>query len=138
MCGDYMEPLTLCADKITAIGLYMSEPKWALTHEYPTLGELREHFALYSAEGLYVDHAFAGDLLDKKMCYVFHACRGEIHTGLNVADAVIPDLHFAHGCRMKVVSEGPSVQVDIHVYGEDNVIETQGDSTFRIHRHDKD
>jgi hypothetical protein len=136
MCGDYLEPLSLCSDKITAIGLYMSEPKWALTHDYPTLQELREHFALYGAEGLYVDHTFDGDRLDRLMCYVLHNCKGEIRTGLNVEAAVIPDIHIAHGCDLKIISEGPSIQIDIHVYGEDNVIQTFGDSTFKIHRHD--
>lgn len=138
MCGDYLEPLSLCADKITAIGLYMSEPKWALTHDYPTMEELREHFSLYGIEGLFVDHVFAGEALMDKMCYVLHGCSGEIRTGLNVEQAIIPDIHVAHGCHLLIKSEGPSVQIDIHVYGEDNVIETQGDSTFKIHRHDKD
>lgn len=137
MCGDYLEPLSLCADKITAIGLYMSEPKWALTHDYPTLDELREHFSLYGMEGLFVGHKFADELLDEHMCYVLHDCSGEIRTGLNVKEAIIPDIHVAHGCNLVIKSEGPAVRIDIHVYGEDNVIETQGDSTFKIHRHDK-
>jgi hypothetical protein len=136
MCGDYLEPLTLCADKITAIGLYMSEPKWAITHDYPTLSELREHFALYGIEGLYVDHSFDDVLLDQHMCYVLHACNGVIRTGLNVRDAIIPDIHIAHGCKLKIKSEGPSVRIDIFVYGEDNVIETEGDSTFIVHTYD--
>ena len=138
MCGDYLGPLSLCDDKITAIGLYMSNPVWAIAHNYPTLQVLRDEFALYSSEGLFIDRSMSGELLNEHMCYVFHACSGEIRTGLNVGDAVIPDLHLAHGCHMKVISEGAPVQIDIHVYGEDNVVETEGTATFRIHRHDTD
>ena len=138
MCGDYLEPLTLCGDKITAIGLYMSEPKWALTHDYPTLDELREYFALYGTEGLYIDRMFADKLLDEHMCYVLHNCSGTIRTGLNAVQAIIPDIHIAHGCNLVIKSEGPSVQIEIHVYGEDNVVKTEGTSTFRIHKHDTD
>ena len=137
MCGDYLEPLSLCADKITAIELYMKEPKWALTHDYPTLEELREHFALYAGEGIYIDRRFCGETLTDRMCYVLHACRGEIATGLNVEKAIIPDIHISNGCHLKIKSEGAAVRIDIFVYGDDNVIETEGDSNFVVHRYDK-
>lgn len=137
MCGDYLEPLSLCADKITAIELYMKEPKWALTHDYPTLDELRGHFSPYAREGLYVDHRFCGEALTDRMCYVLHACRGEISTGLNVEKAIIPDIHISNGCHLKIKSKGAAVRIDIFVYGDDNIIETEGDSNFVVHRHDK-
>ena len=136
MCGDYLEPLSLCVDKISAIELYKMEPKWALTHDYPTLDELRRDFSMFGIEGLFVDTDFHGEILNEENCYIFHACKGTIRTGLNVDKAIIPDLHFAHGCHVEILSEGVPAQVEIHVYGDDNVIATKGDSIFKIHRHD--
>ena len=137
MCGDYFEPLSRCADKITAIELYMKEPRWALSHDYPTLNELREWFPIYGLEGLFVGREFKGESLLECMCYALHACDGEIRTGLNLQKAIIPDIHISNGCHLKIKSEGTPVRIDIFVYGDDNVIETEGDSKFIVHRYDK-
>ena len=137
MCGDYLKPLSRCADKISAIELYMKEPKWALTHDYPTLSELRGYFSIYGYEGVFVDRRFSGEALTDRMCYVLHACRGMITTGLNVDKAIIPNIHISNGCNLRIKSTGPAVRIDIFVYGDDNVIETEGDSNFVVHRYDK-
>jgi len=137
MCGDYFEPLSRCADKVTAIELYEEEPRWALSHDYPTIKELREWFSLFDKEGLYIDHKFAGEVLKDRKCYILHGCSGEFVTGLNVEKAIIPDIHISNGCYLKVKAEGSPVRIDIFVYGDDNVIETEGDSKFIVHRHDK-
>lgn len=137
MCGDYLKPLTLCADKITAIELCMKEPRWALSHDLPTISELRKWFSLYEVEGLYVDRKFSGESLTDHNCYILHSCNGEIATGLNIDKAIIPDIHISNGSHLKIKSVGPAVRIDIFVYGDDNVVETEGDSKFIVHRHDK-
>lgn len=139
MCAENIDALKDCETKSDAVQLYKKTIDWAIERNYPTLEILRSEFANCQNDGLYIDHTFNGETLNENQVYIFHNCKGTIHTGLNADKAIIPMLYFANGCEMKI--EGINalrVMPDIipcYIFGENCILaENDINAIFRIYR----
>lgn len=138
MCEENRLALSALKTKSEAIALYKKTIDWALEEGYPTLATLESCFGDCGDEGVFVDRTFNGEVLDEAPVYVFHNCKGEIKTGLNVREKNIPMLYFANGCDMRVSACGPegiATCIPLYIFGP-NKVRTQSDSdaVFRIYK----
>lgn len=134
MCTENFRALMSCKDKSEMIALYKKTIDWALEEGYPSLSVLQKEFGHEEDNGIYVGHAFRGELLDDQQVYVFHQCSGTIRVRLNVSKRIIPMLYFANGCNMRVRCE-EDIRVPIYIFGENNVRteNVDGLTEFRIY-----
>lgn len=127
MCEENRLALDSVETKAEAISLYKKTIDWALEEGYPSIPTLRRYFSDCEEYGIFVDKIFHGELLDEHQVYVFHNCRGQIRTGLNLQKQIIPMLYFANGCEMSVVGSGESVRVPLYVFGTNDILAEKGD-----------
>ena len=102
MCAENIDALKKCETKSDAIQLYKKTIDWALERNYPNLELLRKEFSDCQNDGLYIDHTFNGETLNKHQVYVFHNCKGTIKVGLNNEKVIIPMLYFTNDCEMTI------------------------------------
>ena len=126
MCEDKRHTLEQMRSIADAVSLYVGSIEWALSENYPTLDEIRRQFSPKELEpyGIFIDREFNGERLYGKQTYIFHNCKGLIHTGLNKELRLIPFLYFANGCDMTVKSfeHYPSpVNIPLYIYGDSRV-----------------
>lgn len=105
ICADgYRE---MRADEIDRlVDFYIENPDWCLERDFPSMEMLREHFADLEDKGVFVGKTFNGELLNDKVAYVFHGCKGTVKVGLNVEKGIIPMLYVANRSRLRFVGVG--------------------------------
>lgn len=135
MCGENRAALSEVKSKVEAVALYKKTVDWAIKEGYPDMETIRRYFSDADASGVFVDRHFDGEVLDDQQVYVFHNCTGTIRTGLNVDKAIIPMLHFANGCDMRVESCNADnmpcpVRVPLYIYGDSRV---EAEESARLH-----
>lgn len=113
-------------DREALIDYYLEMPDWCMERDFPDLQTLTDEFADCEDKGVFVNKSFKGELLNDLQTYVFHNCTGTIKVGLNMSKEVIPILHLANGCRLRIVGVGdvkPKVRtiVPIYVYGHNDL-----------------
>lgn len=131
--------LILSAETIEdMVAAYKKGVDWALEHQFPSLEALREIASEARPMGVYIDHHFTGEVLDREQVYILHNCTGEIKAGLNVPYRNIPIIYVSSGCDLTVSPSGPSgleVRVPLYIFGDNSVkAESTGDVTFKIYR----
>ena len=139
MCEENRNALEEIETKANAVALYKKTIDWALEEGYPSLPELRRFFSDCEDLGIYVDKVFHGETLKDHQVYVFHNCKGQIRTGINVEKSIIPMLYFANHCEMSVKSSGSfgQVRVPLYVFGENAIsAEEAEDITFKFYLFD--
>lgn len=131
MCAENYAALYACKSKDEAIKLYFKTIDWALENDYPSLEVLRRDFNEHGYNGLFVDKAFDGELLNKQLVYVFHNCKGHIKVRLNVEDAIIPMLYFANDCQIHIECDEP-IKIPLYIFGKNLVtFNGYGNAVFR-------
>lgn len=126
ICDGGMQRLLASPDVNDMINYYVENPDWCLERDFPSLQTLRDHIPDLTKKGVYVDHAFHGEVLNDLQTYIFHNCKGTIKVGLNVDKAIIPMLYVANGCRLRIVGTGevapkkPS-EVPIYIFGKNDL-----------------
>lgn len=141
MCNENVAALRLCNSKTDAICLYKKTIDWALEHNYPTLDILRKEFDNDESRdcGIFIDHTFHGELLDKHQVYIFHNCKGRILTALNYDAEIIPMLYFANGCKMTIDCNQHNFQpirVPLYIFGENTIKAESSNANFVFYKHD--
>ena len=121
---------------------YKTNPDWCMERNYPTLDILRKDFDNEKLQGfgIFIDHTFNGELLDKHQVYIFHNCKGRILTALNYDAEIIPMLYFANGCRMTIDCTQPHpkypIRVPLYIFGENNIKAESPNAEFIFYKHD--
>lgn len=127
VCDEYSGLMKRASSREDALALYKRGIDWSLENNAPSLDLLRENIDVCEREGVFIDREFHGEVLNDESVYVFHHCRGEIRTGLNMARRIIPMLYFANGCDMTVKSipddfrTRPDV-VPLYIFGDNTVL----------------
>lgn len=123
ICAEYAELMARAKSKHSIIDIYKRGVDWALENQVPSLPLLRREGLGFEDAGLYIDHAFSGDILTDQPVYIFHHCTGEIRVGLNIEKGIIPMLYFANGCDMEVsgLKSLSQIKVPIYIFGENRV-----------------
>lgn len=116
------------------VDYYIKNPDWCLERNFPSLDLLRENFSNQQHKGIFIDEDFEDNELKDNLVYVFHNCNGRINVGLNLEKSLIPMLYFANDCDIWVHCED-SIKIPIYIFGH-NVINTSGNATFHIFRHE--
>lgn len=133
--------LRMCNTKPATINLYKRCIDWCLEAGYPDLDYLRREYKSDEMEyiGLFIDHTFKGELLDKHQVYIFHNCKGRILTALNYDAEIIPMLYFANGCDMTIDCDQHNVlpiRVPLYIFGENNIKAESPNANFIFYKHD--
>lgn len=120
---------------------YKANPDWCMERNYPTLDILRKDFDNEKLQdfGIFIDHTFKGELLDKHQVYIFHNCKGSIKTALNYDAEIIPMLYFANGCNMTIGCDQLNVfpiRVPLYIFGENNIKAESPNANFIFYKHD--
>lgn len=139
MCEEYRLAVEQSKTREELIDLYKSCVDWALENGTPSLSLLRSEYPDCQKDGLYVDTAFHGELLDGQQVYIFHNCKGTICVDLNVEKAIIPMLYFANGCEMTVKRPDSSrigtIGVPLYIFGQNKITTENTDFVkFTIYR----
>ncbi len=120
---------------------YKANPDWCMERNYPALDILRKDFDNEKLQdfGIFIDHTFKGELLDKHQVYIFHNCKGRILTALNYDAEIIPMLYFANGCNMTIDCDQHNVlpiRVPLYIFGENNIKAKSPNANFIFYKHD--
>ncbi len=115
ICSEGYEHMRV-SDFDRLVEYYIQNPDWCMERGYPSLQTLRELAHRVSGRGIFVERTFHGQRLDGRLVYIFHNCRGQITTGLNVKDALIPMLYLANGTELHI-NVAENVKVPVYVFG---------------------
>lgn len=139
MCEENRTALEAIESKADAVALYKKTIDWALEENFPSLPALRRFFSDCEDLGIYVDKIFHGEELKDHQVYVFHNCKGQIRTGINLEKSIIPMLYFANNCEMAVKSAGNfgQIRVPLYIFGENSIsAEDTEDISFKFYHFD--
>lgn len=134
--------LRMCNTKHATINLYKRCIDWCLEAGYPDIDYLRREYADMEDVGLYIDHTFNGELLDKHQVYVFHNCKGRILTALNYDALISPVFYFANGCDMEVDCDqvqpcGKPIRVPLYIFGENTIsAKDNANAVYKLYQHE--
>ena len=137
ICTEFSK-LILAAETIEdLVAAYKKGADWALEHNFPSQEALREIASEVKPMGVYIDHHFSGETLDREQVYILHNCTGEIRAGLNVPYKNIPIFYISNGSNLTFSPSGPSgleVRVPLYVFRGSSVnTDTTGDVTFKTY-----
>lgn len=129
-------------DRDGLVDFYLQNPDWCLERGFPALELLRSEFSDCEDKGVYVGKTFRGEVFDKLQTYIFHGCRGTIRVAMDYANAIIPMLYFANGCRMIIKcdqkeNKNHPIEVPLYSFGK-NDIQAKDNSYVRFikYKHD--
>lgn len=138
VCEEYSQLVSRAESENQALLLYKRGIDWCLEHNSPSLNLLRDYKEACKENGVFLDTAFNGELLDAQTVYVFHNCKGTIEVDLNVEKAIIPMLYFANGCEVEVRRPKEStigcITVPIYIFGSNTIMTEHSDFiNFKIY-----
>lgn len=123
---------------------YKANPDWCMERNYPSLDILRREFDNAEARevGIYIDHTFNGELLDKHQVYIFHNCKGRIKTALNYESQIIPMYYFANGCDMTIDCNQIQpccmpIRVPLYIFGDNTIhAKDNANAVYKLYQHE--
>lgn len=132
ICAEgYNEMRNFSLDEL--VDYYIKNPDWCMERDFPGIRMLASTFSNCRDKGIFIKDTFFGETMDELQAYIFHNCKGEIETRLNVEKAIIPMFYFANGCDMHIHC-GENIKIPIYIFGH-NHITTSGNADFHIYKH---
>lgn len=112
ICDEGMTRVSGAPDFRALVDYYIANPDWAMERNIPNLDMLRNLSAEHGLEdmGIFVDREFCGEILDKRLVYIFHHCRGTVKVRFNYADALMPMLYVCNGSRLRIAGAPPACE----------------------------
>lgn len=134
ICKEGYNSMRVTVDIDEIIDYYIKNPDWCMERSFPSKHLLDEYFRRYQHKGIYIDSDFDNRHLNDKLVYIFHNCKGNIRTSLNLEKSLIPMLYFANGCNMNIHCD-ENIKIPLYIFGHNN-IRTSGRAKFIIFRHE--
>lgn len=143
ICNNGLNHIRNCQTFADLIQYYKENPDWCLERNFPTIGFMLSHKKECEEAGIFIDKTFNGETLIQEQAYIMINCIGNVHTGLNARDSVIPMFYIAGDSHLEFTGTSdfaftkPTV-VPVYCFGRHATAKINNDRAveFKIYSHE--